>query len=84
MISPLLVQRMDEPSGTLRGKEKIRAYWAIGLSTQPPLRFELINIFLDVCSITICYRRANGKLASEVLIFNGQGKAIQGCAHHGG
>ena len=27
MSSPLIVERMDEPSGFLRGKDRIRPYW---------------------------------------------------------
>jgi hypothetical protein len=83
MTSPLIVQRMSEPSGMLKGKEKIRPYWAIGLAAQPPLRFELLAVFRGVRSIAMQYRRHNGQIACEVLVFNSRGKVVQGIAHHG-
>ena len=33
--SPYVVQRLGEPSGEVRGKEALRAYWASGLQAQP-------------------------------------------------
>jgi ketosteroid isomerase-like protein len=82
MTSPLIVKRMKEPSGTLKGKAAIRPYWEIGLAAMPPLHFELINVLIGVDSITLYYRRASGQLAAEVLIFNAQGQVIKGIAHY--
>jgi ketosteroid isomerase-like protein len=83
MTSPLIIQRMNEPSGTLKGKAAIRPYWQIGLSAVPPLKFELIDVFVGVDSITLYYRRASGQLSAEVLIFNHDGLVIKGIAHYG-
>jgi hypothetical protein len=83
MTSPLIVERMHEPSGTLRGKDSVGAYWQIGLAATPPLKFELIDVFAGVNSITLYYRRASGRLAAEVLIVNEQGKVVKGMAHYG-
>ena len=83
MTSPFIIQRMHEPSGTLKGKTAIRPYWKIGLSATPPLKFELIEILIGVESITLYYRRASGKLAAEVLIFNQDGLVVKGIAHYG-
>jgi hypothetical protein len=41
MSSPLIVQRMDEPSGTLKGKTAVRNYWTRALTRLPDLHFEL-------------------------------------------
>ncbi len=82
MSSPLIVERMGEPSGTLKGKAAIRPYWQIGLDATPPLKFELIDVFVGVDSITLYYRRTNGKTAAETLIFNAQRQVIKGMAHH--
>ena len=40
MSSPLIVERMQEPSGVLRGKAAVRDYWAKGLAVVPPIKFE--------------------------------------------
>ena len=82
MSSPLIVERMNEPSGTLKGKAAIRPYWQIGLAANPPLKFELIEVLVGIDSTTLYYRRMNGKMAAEVLIFNAQGQVVKGMAHY--
>lgn len=82
MSSPFIVQRMKEPSGTLKGKENIRPYWQIGLEQLPPLRFEFLDVLVGANSITILYRNQKNVLVAEVLIFNADRKAIQGMAHY--
>jgi len=69
-------------SGTLTGKDAIRPYWQMGLDATPPLKFELIEVFIGINSITLYYRRTNGKRAAETLVFNPQGKVIKGMAHY--
>lgn len=83
MTSPLIVTRMHEPSGTLKGKDNIRPYWQLGLAATPPLKFELIEVLVGVNSVTLHYRRAHGTLSAEVLVFNDQGQVIKGIAHYG-
>jgi hypothetical protein len=82
MTSPLIIQRIGEPSGTLKGKVAVGAYWQIGLTATPPLKFELINSLIGVDSITLYYRRHSGKLAAEVMIFNQDKLVIKGIAHY--
>ena len=83
MISPLIIQRGLEASGTLKGKAAIRAYWQMGLAARPPLKFELVQTLTGVDSITLYYRRHTGKMAAEVLIFNADGLVVKGIAHYG-
>lgn len=82
MSSPLIIDRMQEVSGTLKGKAAVRPYWQMGLDAIPPLKFELIEVFVGVDSITLYYRRTNGKTGAETLIFNKEGKVIKGMAHY--
>lgn len=83
MTSPLIIELMNEPSGTLKGKDKVRPYWQKGLSSTPPIRFELIDVLTGVNSITIYYRSVARKLAAEVLVFNERNEVIKGIAHYG-
>ena len=84
MTSPLIVERIKEASGALKGKENIRPYWQIGLSAVPPLKFELVDVLSGVNSLTIIYRRTSGELAAEVLVFDDSGKVVKGVAHYAG
>jgi hypothetical protein len=81
MASPLIVERMGERSGVLKGKAAVRPYWQQGLTAQPPLRFELLDVLCGVRSITIYYRSIGRRAVAEVLEFNPRREVIRGAAH---
>ncbi len=80
MSSPLIVEIVGEPSGCLRGKEKVRAYWQAALNKHPVLQFELLDVFTGANSILLHYRGNSGKRAAEVLFFNEQGLVYRAAA----
>jgi ketosteroid isomerase-like protein len=82
MTSPFIAGLMNEPSGTLKGKEKVRAYWARALERMPDLHFELIEALASVNSIAIYYHAVLGKRAVELLFFDQDGKVARGIAHY--
>ena len=82
MTSPFIVKMMNEASGTIKGKEKVRAYWARALEKIPDLHFDLIEVLGSVDSITIYYHAVLGKRAAEVLFFDEKGKVRRGIAHY--
>ena len=82
MKSPLIVERMKLDGGSLKGKDQIRPYWAIGLSANPPLKFELVSYFTGVDSIVIQYKSVSRKMVSEVLTFSRNGLVCKGVSHH--
>ena len=82
MSSPFIAAFTGEASGTLKGKAQVGAYWRNALQRIPDLRFELIQVFVCVNSITIYYKAVLGKLATEVLFFNPDGKASRAFAHY--
>jgi len=65
--SPLIVERMNEPSGTLRGKAAVRPYWAKGLEAKPPLKFELLAVHVGINRLGLVYRRVGRRFALTVL-----------------
>jgi len=83
MRSPLIIERVGEPSGTLRGKAKVGAYWEAALKAQPPLKFELIGAYAGIKSVTIHYRSVGRRMAAEVLEFDSTGQVIRGSAYYG-
>lgn len=84
MASPLIVERMQVPSGKLKGKDHVRPYWQNGLEALPPLKFELLDVFSGVDSIAIYYRSVGRKMACEVLFFNPQRQVVHAAANYGG
>jgi len=81
MSSPIITGLVGEPSGRLRGKTAVGAYWARALQSIPNLRFELLTALAGVNSITVYYRGHRG-LAAEVLHFGPSGKVREAFAHY--
>lgn len=53
MSSPVIIEVAGEPSGTLKGKDAVGAYWAKALSLMPDLWFELVTTLIGVNSIAL-------------------------------
>jgi hypothetical protein len=81
MSSPYIAQVAGEPSGKLKGKKAIGAYWTSALKLIPDLRFELISTLVGVNSITLYYKGHRG-MSAEVFIFGPEGKVVQAFAHY--
>jgi uncharacterized protein (TIGR02246 family) len=71
-----------DASGTLRGKDNIRTYWAKALSLLPDLHFELIDTYVSPDSIVVFYTNQRGARICEYLRLNAAGKIVQGSANH--
>lgn len=81
MSSPVIVALLGDPSGRLRGKPAIRAYWTKALASAPDLHFELVTVLTGVDSVTLYYRGHRG-LVAEVLHFGASGKVTRAFAHY--
>lgn len=82
MSSPVIIQVAGEPSGTLKGKDAVAAYWEKALQLIPDLKFELQSILIGVQSITLYYKGARGRLAAEVFHFDTDQKVFKAFAHY--
>jgi ketosteroid isomerase-like protein len=82
MTSPIIVQVVGGPSGMLRGKSAVGAYWQKALARTPDLKFELLSVFVGVNSIMLHYKGARGRLASEVFHFGQNQKVTRAFAHY--
>jgi hypothetical protein len=81
MSSPLIIKIAGEPSGTLHGKDQVRAYWAKALQLVPDLHFELVNTLLGIGSMVLYYKSPRG-LSAEVFLFNEQRKVVRSYANY--
>ena len=82
MSSPHIYAMGFDPSGTLRGKPRIREYWATALAGLPDLHFELIDLFVSPDSVVVFYENERGKRICEYLRVNVAGLIVQGSANH--
>ena len=69
-------------SGTLRGKDSLRAYWGKALALLPNLRFELIDTFVSPDSVAVLYTNERGARICEYLRLDAAGRIVQGSANH--
>ena len=81
MSSPIIAQIAGEPSGKLKGKKAVGAYWTSGLKLIPDLHFELVSTLVGAGSITLYYKGHRGMVA-EVFIFGPDGKVTAAFAHY--
>jgi hypothetical protein len=81
MTSPIIQRLMGEPTGKLKGKEAVGAYWAKALAGLPDLHFDLISILRGVKTITLYYQGHRG-FSAEVFFFNENGKVFKSFAHY--
>jgi hypothetical protein len=84
MSSPLIVNFTGEASGTLRGKAEVGAYWKAALERIPDLHFELLEVLTGANSIVLYYKAVFGKLATEVMLLDDNGKVYKAMAHYSG
>jgi ketosteroid isomerase-like protein len=71
-----------DPSGTVRGKPDLRAYWSKALSMIPNLHFELIDTYVSPNSVVVFYQNERGKKICEYLRLDAEGNIRQGSANH--
>jgi hypothetical protein len=83
MSSPYIAQVAGEPSGKLKGKPAVGAYWASALKLIPDLHFELASTLVGAGSITLYYKGHRG-MAAEVLMFGPDRKVTEAFAHYAG
>lgn len=67
LVSPRVVELLGDPSGTIRGKAALRAYFGKGLAAAPNLRFDLVRVYRGVGDFAIEYRRHDGRTVVETL-----------------
>ena len=82
MSSPIIIQVAGEPSGTLRGKSAVQAYWKKALTLIPDLKFELLSVLIGVNGITLYYKGAQGRLVAEVFHFGQNQKVTRAVAYY--
>ena len=82
MTSVRIPEFVGEPSGTLHGKDALRAYWGKGLPLIPNLHFTLIDTYVSPDSVVVFYQNELGGKICEYLRLDAAGKIKQGSANH--
>jgi len=67
LTSPAAARLLNDPSGTVTGKDALSAYFARGLEAYPNLTFELHDVMWGLSSIVLYYRNQNGTKTGEFM-----------------
>jgi hypothetical protein len=77
LTSPVVVERLGDLSGTVRGKAALRAYFAAGLAAYPKLHFELCDLMWGISSVVLYYANQRGTMTGEFMELAPSGKVIR-------
>ena len=79
--SPLAAKLLNEASGTVRGKQNLREYFAKALAAFPgDLGLELLGVYQGVESLVVHFE-VRGRRGAEVMEMNSDGLVRRALAH---
>lgn len=81
MASLAIVRLTGEPSGVLRGKDAVAAYWSGALGRFPELHFTLRHVLRGPHTVTLVYDGVLG-VSAEVFHFGDDGRVVRAYAHY--
>jgi hypothetical protein len=84
LVSPVAVRLLGNRSGTVSGKEALRAYFALGLNAYPQLRFDLLDIMWGLDSVVFYYANQRGSKTGEFMELDATGKVCRVVANYSG
>jgi ketosteroid isomerase-like protein len=84
LVSPVAATILNDPSGTVSGKEALRDYFKKGLEVYPDLKFELIDVMWGLSSVVFYYTNQKGSRAGEFMEVDSAEKITKVIAHYNG
>jgi hypothetical protein len=82
LVSPVAAKILSDPSGTVKGKEALRAYFKKGLDVYPNLQFGLIDVMRGVSSVILYYTNQKGAKTGEFMEIDSKGKVVRVVANY--
>jgi predicted ester cyclase len=84
LTSPVAVRLLNDPAGTVKGKDNLRRYFERALQTYPDLHFELRDFLWGLSSVVLYYVNHIGTKTAEFMEFDESGKVVRVVANYGG
>jgi len=82
LTSPVAARLLEDPSGTVNGKEALRKYFQRGLQAYPNLKFDLIDLMWGLSSLVLYYVNQNGTKTGEFMEVGADGKIVRVVANY--
>ncbi len=84
LVSPVAAMILNDPSGTVKGKDALRAYFQKGLEAYPDLRFDLLDTMWGLSSVVLYYVNQKGTKTGEFMELDSRGKVVRVVANYNG
>jgi predicted ester cyclase len=82
LTSPVVASLLNDPAGTIRGKDALRAYFRKGLDAYPNLTFTLIDVLSGISSVVLYYVNHKNTKTAEFMEFDANGKVVRVVANY--
>ena len=82
LTSPVAARSLNDPSGNVRGKAALRAYFSKGLEAYPDLKFELKDVMWGLSSVVLYYANQVGRKTGEFMEIDANGKVVRVVANY--
>ena len=83
LTSPVAARLLGDPSGNVRGKAALRAYFSKGLEAYPNLKFDLVDVMAGLSSVVLYYTNQVGTKSGEFMEIDANGKVTRVVANYG-
>ena len=83
LVSPVAAKLLGDPSGAVKGKAALRAYFQKGLEFYPQLKFELIDVLWGISSLVLYYTNQNSTKSGEFMEIGENRKITRVVANYG-
>ena len=80
--SPLVVERLGRADGTIRTRNELRDYFAMGVGPDSSLKFVLIDVLPGVASLTLYYRNHRDRTVAETMYVDQNGMISKVAVHY--
>ena len=84
LVSPAAVKILNDPSGTVAGRNAVYAYFKRGLEAYPNLKFELLDVMWGVSSVVLYYVNQKDTKTGEFMELDADFKVIRLIANYNG
>ena len=82
LTSPTAANLLNDPSGTVAGKEALRKYFERGLQAYPNLNFQLLDVLRGISSVVLYYVNQKGTKTVEFMELDANQKVVRVVANY--
>ena len=84
LVSPVAARILNDPLGTVKGKDALRAYFKKALEAYPNLKFDLLDMMWGLSSVVLYYVNQKGTKTGEFMELDSTGKVVRVVANYNG